>query len=151
MLQFDDRLQNRFRPGRAAGDVNIHRNNLVNALYHRVVVIKPAGGSAYAHGNNPLGVGHLFINLFQDRSLFKGYRTRHQKKVCLPGRKPYQLRAKAGDVKYRSGHPHKLDGAAGRAKGHGPEGVFLTPGQNRVFAGGKDRQCFYSHSRAPLL
>src|SRR3990172_3642211 len=53
---------------RATGDINIYRKKLIYPLYHAVGIENPAAGSAGAHGHDPLGLGHLLVNLYRHRS-----------------------------------------------------------------------------------
>src|SRR5208337_2074250 len=48
---------------RAAGNVNIDGNPLVDSLHDRIVIEDSAGGGASAHGDDPLRLGHLHVKL----------------------------------------------------------------------------------------
>jgi hypothetical protein len=48
-------------PRRATCDVDIYRDDLIQALNDTVNVIHPAGIAAGPHGDHPFGFGHLFI------------------------------------------------------------------------------------------
>ena len=55
LLQFDDGVENGFRRRRAAGNVDVDRNDLVDALHHVICAIESATGRAGAHRDNPFG------------------------------------------------------------------------------------------------
>src|SRR5262245_30134422 len=54
VLQHHDRVDDHLRPRRTAGHVDVHRDDLVHALDHRVVAVEPAARSAGAEGHDPL-------------------------------------------------------------------------------------------------
>src|ERR1043166_8407050 len=47
------------RPRRAAGQVDVDRDDVIHALHDRVVVEHPAGRRADTHGNDRARFGHL--------------------------------------------------------------------------------------------
>src|SRR5687768_3791649 len=62
LLQQDDALQQRFGPRRAAGDVDVDRDDLVDALGDGVAVpVGAAAVGARTHGDDVLGIGHLLV------------------------------------------------------------------------------------------
>ena len=67
VVQLEDRVQQHLRPRRAAGQVDVDRHDVVDALHDRVVVEHAAGRRADAHGDDPLGLGHLVVDLPQHR------------------------------------------------------------------------------------
>ena len=50
-----------FRPRWAARYVDVHGQNLIDALDHAVAVVHAAAVGAGPHGDHPLGFGHLLI------------------------------------------------------------------------------------------
>src|SRR6266699_2285466 len=58
-LELEDGVKKRFGTRRAAGNVNINGDHLVAALDNGIIVENAAGSGASAHGDNPLGLGHL--------------------------------------------------------------------------------------------
>src|SRR5678816_2740674 len=62
LLEPDDPLEQRLRPGRAARDVDVDRQDLVDALGDRVrVPVRAAAVGARAHRDHVLRVGHLLV------------------------------------------------------------------------------------------
>src|SRR3989304_5267980 len=61
-LKLHETIEHRFRPRRAAGDVNIHRYDSIDPLHRGVVVIKAAAGGASPECHDPPGFRHLLIN-----------------------------------------------------------------------------------------
>ena len=110
------------RPGGASRHVHVHRHNVVNPHDHGVrPVVRPPVGGAAAHCNYPLGFRHLLVeNLYRLRHLLH-HRASHNHHVRLPGRGP---RHYPEAVKIVVGHvgAYHLDGAAGQAECHGPQG-----------------------------
>ena len=70
LLQQYQALEQGFGPGRAAGDVDVHGQDLVHALDHAVDVIHAAAVGTGAHGDDPLGLRHLLIEPEHHRGLF---------------------------------------------------------------------------------
>src|SRR5919201_255952 len=67
LLEADDPLDERLRPRRAAGDVDVDGDDLVHPLEHGVVVEHPARARAGAHRDHPLRLEHLVVDLAQRR------------------------------------------------------------------------------------
>src|SRR4051812_23088300 len=62
LLQQHDTLEQGLRPWRAARDVHVDGNDLVDALGHRVgVPVRAAAVRARTHGDDVLRVGHLLV------------------------------------------------------------------------------------------
>ena len=59
LLQHHDAVDQAFGTRRTAGHVDVHRNDRVDALHHRVVVEHAAGRRARAHRDAPLRLRHL--------------------------------------------------------------------------------------------
>ncbi len=66
-VDLQDRVDQHLGPGRAAGQVHVHRHHVVDALHHGVVVEHPAGRGAHAHREHPARLGHLVVDLAQHR------------------------------------------------------------------------------------
>ena len=64
VLKFHQPVKHRFRSWGASCDVNIHRNQTVNALQHRVVLVETPGRGTSTEGNHPFWFRHLLINCF---------------------------------------------------------------------------------------
>src|SRR5215469_1412531 len=67
-LKLENRVEQRFRPRRAPRNVNVHGNHLIATLHDGVVVEYAAGSGTSTHGNHPLGLGHLIVEVAHDRS-----------------------------------------------------------------------------------
>src|SRR5690606_20252412 len=67
LLQQLQALQEGLGTGRAAGDVDVDRDELVDALNDRVDVVHATGVGAGTHGNHPLGLEHLLVQPLDDR------------------------------------------------------------------------------------
>ena len=78
-------MKNGFRAGRASGYIKIDRQNLVNALNHAVDIVHAAGIGAGAHGNNPAGFCHLFVQAQDYRCNFLEDRSGDNHQVSLAG------------------------------------------------------------------
>src|SRR3990172_3970602 len=74
---------------RAAGHVDVHGNDLVHALEDGVVAsVGAAVGGAGAHGDDPLGVGHLLVQQLHRRGHLLGDGAGDDHHVRLAGRGP---------------------------------------------------------------
>src|SRR2546425_9220472 len=106
LLQQDDALEQRLGPRRTAGDVDVDRDDLIDALRDRVGVPigAPAVGAA-PHGDDVLGVGHLLVQTANGRGHLVGDRPGDDDEVRLSG---------AGG---EGDHPETHDVVAGRAYG----------------------------------
>jgi len=85
LLKFQNRVQDSFRNGRAARNVDIHGNDFVDALHHVIGAIESSAGRAGAHRNDPLGFGHLIVDLLQDRGHLVIDSPQHHQNVRLLG------------------------------------------------------------------
>src|SRR5271166_2568 len=65
-LQQHDGVNQLFWSRRATGNIDVHRNPLVNALHQRVIVEHAARGSACTHRNDPLRLRHLHVESADD-------------------------------------------------------------------------------------
>src|SRR5262245_39947218 len=83
LLEFHDGVENSFRSWRAAGNVHVHRYDLVDALHHMVRTIKTAASGARTHRDDPLWFGHLIIDLLQNRAHLVVDGSEHHKNIGL--------------------------------------------------------------------
>ena len=127
LLQLKDAIHKRLAGGRAAGDVNIHRHNPIAAPRNTVtiMIISPSIGTG-AHADHPPRVRHLIVHLAQRRSHFVCERAGDDHHVGLPGGSTEDY-TQSILVVARGGEVHHLDGAAGEAESHGPEGGLAGP------------------------
>jgi len=138
LLELQNGVENGFWTRRAAGNVDIDGDDLIAALNDGIVIEHAAGGGASAHGDNPLGLGHLIVELANDRSHFLGEATGDDHEIGLAGRGAKHFSAKTGQVEPRGGHGHHFDGATGKAKTEGPDGTFASPVHSLVELGEDD-------------
>ncbi len=123
----EDAVEDSFGARGAAGNVDIHGDDLIAALDDGVIVEDAAGSGAGSHGDDPLGLGHLIVKLANDRSHFLREAAGYDHEIGLARRGAEDFSAEAGNVVAGSGHGHHLDGAAGEAKTEGPDGAFAGP------------------------
>ena len=141
LAQGKQRFQDGFRAGRAAGNVNVHGNDLVHALKHGIGAEHAAGGGAGAHGDAPLGLRHLVPDAPDGQGHLVGNGAGHDHHVGLAGGKARHFGTEAGKVIPGASHGHELNGAAGKPHRHGPEGIFTNPVDGGV-QGGIDKTAF---------
>ncbi len=126
-LKQNQTLQNRFGAGRAARDVDIHRQDLVDALDDAVNIVHAATVGAGSHGHDPLGFGHLLVEPQNYGCHLFEYGSGSDEKIGLPGGPSENLGAETADVVAGRIGYHHLDEAAGQAEKHGPETVLPRP------------------------
>src|SRR4051794_24080837 len=132
LLELEEAVDQPLRRRRAAGDVHVHRDDLVDALHHVIGAIEAARAGAGAHRDDPLRLRHLVVDLLQHRAHLVVDGARHQQHVALPGREAHHLGAEPRQVVVARHGGHELDRAAGRAERERPEGVARRPVLQRV-------------------
>src|SRR5947209_19557162 len=111
VLHAEQALGERFGPGRAARDVDVHGDQLVHALADRIRVLEEAAaGGAGAHRDHVLGLRHLLEEQPAALRHLVGQRPGHDHQVALPGRRARD-RSEAVDVRPRPAGLHQLDAA----------------------------------------
>src|SRR5258708_7323630 len=126
-LKLEDGVKKGFWTRRAAGNVNINGNDLIAALDDGVIVENAAGSGASAHGDNPLGLGHLIVKLADHRCHFLRDAAGDNHQIGLAGRGAENFGAKARDVKASSGHGHHFNGAASQSEPERPDRTLARP------------------------
>jgi hypothetical protein len=121
VVQLQDRVEQHLGAGRAAGQVHVYWHDVIHALHDRVVVEHAAAARAHAHRQHPLGLGHLVVDLPQDRRHLLADPARDDHQVGLPGRGAEPLHAEPGDVEPGSAGRHHLDRAARQPEGGRPQ------------------------------
>ena len=117
MNAVDERLGAR----RAAGDVHVHRNHLVDALQNAVVArVGAAIGGACAHRDDPLGIRHLLVKQLHCRRHLLRHGAGDDHHVRLARRRP-RHDAEAVEVVVRHVRRDHLDRAAREAERHRPQ------------------------------
>ena len=137
LAQVGDGVDERLGRGRAARRVDVDRHDLVDALHDGVVVEHAAARGAHAHGDDPLRVGHLVVDLAQHRRHLLADPTGHDHDVGLTGRGPEDLHAEAGQVVVRGARTHHLDGAARQPERDAPRGAGPGPLHDVLEPGGE--------------
>src|SRR6266481_2033110 len=127
LLELKDGEEKSFGARRAAGDVDVDGNDLIAALDDGVIVEDAAGSGASAHGDDPLGFGHLIVKLADNGSHFLREAAGDDHQIRLAGRWAENLGAETREVKTGGGHGHHFDGAAGQTKAQRPNGTFARP------------------------
>ncbi len=134
LLQPHDGVQHGFRRRRAPRNVEVHRQELVDALDHVVGTVKAARNGARAHRDDPLGIRDLLVHVLQDRHHLVGDRAHHQEQVGLPGAETQHFGTEARDVVPGGADRHELDGAARGTEGQRPHGPAFRPARQRIEA-----------------
>ena len=137
-LEKINRVDELLGAGRTAGNIDVDGHDLIDALHQGIVVEDAARGGASAHGNDPLGLGHLVVEAAEDGSHFLRDAPGHDHEVGLARRGAEHLGAEASDVEARSAHGHHFNGAAGQPEGHGPHGVLANPVNREIERSEKD-------------
>src|SRR5712691_9667591 len=84
-LQGHEAVEHAFRAGRAAGNVDVDRNDEVDPGERRVVVVEAPDGRAGAEGHPPLGRRHLVVRASQDGGVLDRRRADLLEKLPLTG------------------------------------------------------------------
>ena len=138
LLQLEQALEQRLGARRAAGDVHVDRHDLVDAVDDVVAVVEgSAAGRAGAHGDDPLGLGHLLVEALEHRRHLLVDGAGHDHEVALARRGPEDLHAVPSDVEAGKARAEHLDRAAGEAVGEREHGVRARPAEDEV-DGGRD-------------
>src|SRR5574341_519858 len=84
LLQFDHARDESLGGWRAAGNVNVHRQELVNARDHVISLFEwAAAGRARAHRYHVFGFRHLIVEANDGRNHLLGDRARDNHDICL--------------------------------------------------------------------
>src|SRR5438876_2318893 len=126
-MQQEHAVQQPFRPRRAPGDVDVHGDDGVDALHHRVVVEDAAGGRAGAHRDHPFGLGHLIVDPPDDRGQLEGQPAGADQDVRLSRRERLPFHAEASEVVAAGGGGHELDAVRDRVLRHRVHGHRRQP------------------------
>ena len=137
-MQLQNAVEQTFGPGRAARDIDVHRQVEVYALDHGVGIENAPGSGAGPHGDDPLGFGHLLVDALDGGHHLLTDSAGHDHQVGLAGRGPEGLHAEAGDVPAVGRGADHLDGAAGQPEGGGPQAALAAPIHQLLQGGGED-------------
>src|SRR5712691_2236269 len=138
LLEQKEAVEQRLGGRRAARYIDVNRDHPVHALDHVVAVAKrPTGIGTGAHGDGPLGIGHLLVDALEHGRHFDGHRARDDHEVGM-ARRSERHHAEPLHVEARGEGRHHLDGAAGQPEGHGPYRGLAGPVEERVGQGGDD-------------
>src|SRR5262249_41652555 len=127
VLQQHQAVEHLLGPRRAAGNIDVDRNDLIGARYRRVVLIETAGRCADAERDDPFGFGHLLVDAGQHRRRALGDGADDAQEMGLPWRETRKLGAEASDVVLRAGGGHELHAAAGSHERILEERVLTRP------------------------
>ena len=134
-LKLEDAVHEGLAGRRAAGDVDVDGDNAIAAADDAVtVMIVAAAVGAAAHADDPAWLGHLIIDLAQGGGHLVGQGTGDDHDVGLT-RGCTENDSKAILVVPRGREVHHLEGAAGEAESHGPEGGLAGPVDDLVECG----------------
>src|SRR5215471_9929736 len=148
VLQLHEAVDHGLGAGRTARDVNVDRDDRVDPLHGRVVVVEAAGPGAHAEGDHPLRLGHLVVDALEDGRHLVADRPHHEQDVGLARRESRQSRAEAVDVVVRARRRHVLHPAARRHERVLEDRVLPRPADGLVELRGEEAA--YSHSNPPL-
>ena len=124
--QLEHAVRERLGPRRAAGDVDVDREELV-ARDERVVVEHAHRGRAGAHRDHVARLEHLLVDAPDDRRHLDRDPARQEDRVGLARRGARGLEAEARDVDARAHVRHPLDRAAREAEREREVGVADRP------------------------
>jgi hypothetical protein len=160
VLQQQEAVDDRLGTRRAAGDVHVGRDDLVDARNGRVVVVEAARRRAGAEREDPLRVAHLLVDALEYRGRALADRADDPEKVGLARREARGLGAEAGHVEARAGERHELHPAARRDERVLEERVLARPAEDGLELGRDEpdlraledfRAAQFSHSSAPFF
>ena len=118
-------------PRRAAGHVDVDRDDLVDALGHRVrVPVRPAAVGARAERDHVLRLGHLVVEPLDRRRHLVGDRAGDHHQVGLPRPVRERDHAEPDEVVPAHAGRDELDRAAGQAEVEHPQRVAPPPVQH---------------------
>src|SRR5262249_37548400 len=120
-------LQNRFRRRRATWNIDVHRYDFVNSLHYVISSMKPSGGRASSHAQNPFRIRHLFVYPFEHRAHLVGDGSHDHQQIRLSRGETNHLSTESRDIIVRRDNGHVLNSAAGCSEGQRPQRVFARP------------------------
>lgn len=126
-LELEDAVHEGFGGRRAAGDVDVDRDDTVAATDDTVaVVVVAATVGAAAHGDDPSGLRHLIVDLAKSRGHLVGQGTGDNHDVGL-ARRSTENNTEAILIVTGGGKVHHFDGTAGETECHGPQRGLAGP------------------------
>src|SRR5205085_1654319 len=112
LLELHDAPEQRIRARRAARDVDVDRQEVVDPWHRAIGALKGATrDGAGAHGDHVFRVGHLVVDAAYGWRHFRGHGAGDDHEVGLAGRGAELLGAEAGDVEAGGANRDHLDGA----------------------------------------
>ena len=136
LAQLDHRIEDRLRARRAAGEIEIHRDQFVHAPHSGGGIGREhtASDRAGPHGDHILGLRHLLIEPHQGGSHLHGHGAGHDQQVCL-ARAGTGHQAEAVEVEAGADQGGEFDEAAGGAIEQRPEAAEPGPVVQVIEAG----------------
>src|SRR5947208_8186776 len=148
VLELHEPVDHRLGAGRAARDVDVDRDDRIDAHDRGVVVVEAARARADTEGDDPLGLGHLVVDALEDGRHFVADRSDDEQDVGLSRRESREPRAEAVDVVVRARRRHVLHAAARRHERVLEDRILPRPPDGLVELAREEAA--YSHSRPPL-
>ena len=127
-LQFHEGVEQRLRPRRAAGDVNVDRDVAIDSFQNIVALLeRSAGNGAGAHRDDVFRVGHLVVEPDDLRRHFFGHGAGHDHEIGLARRGAENFAAEAREIVARGGGRDHLDRATGEPELERPDRILPAP------------------------
>src|SRR6202034_1726172 len=103
MLDLHQPVKHCLGPRRTSRDIQMYRDDPIDSLQHRVVVVRAARTGARPERDHPLRLRHLLIDAAQNRGPPLRDRPHYEEQVGLARRKTRQRGAESIDIVTRSG------------------------------------------------
>src|SRR6476620_2162320 len=150
VLQHHDRVDHHFWARWASRNIDVDRNDLVDALHDRVVAVEPAARRARAERHHPFRIAHLVVDALEDRRFLVTHGADDHEQIGLSRGEAGQRRAESVGVVQRGAHRHEFHAAAGRHERIGKETELPDPADELVLLGRHVLQR-HRHSNPPSL
>ena len=133
-LELHQSIQDRFRPGRASGNININGNNAINPLHRSIIIVKTSAGRAGAKRHYPFRLTHLFVYPLKNRGQLLVHSANHHEEISLPRAKSRQKSPEAVNIVWRHRQRHIFHGTARRRKRIGKNRILASPADSLVYS-----------------
>ena len=112
---------------RATRNIDIDRNFMVNSLEDMIRGVRSTADSTSTHGDDPFRARHLLVDLFNERNIFFGNRSRYNHKIGLRWVDRVVLKTYLNSIVRCFKSRCIFQGTASRGHGERPERASLTP------------------------